>query len=193
VDIALFFWNVMYPIMPTPETWSAGLYSEIFLYKDLLEIRPASQEQLSDADVGIIASCSPDAIPETELAIQSKTLLGVFYDLDTPVTHSRCSAREKIDSIGPRGLQDFDLVLSFTEGATPQMLKTSLGARKVATLFNHVDPQTHGVTNRRDGYVSNLSYLGTFSADRQARLNTLLIQPARDPPNRKFMVAGSLP
>lgn len=167
-------------------------FSEIFLYKDWLEIRPASQEQLSDADAVIITSYSPDAIPATELAVQAKTPLRVFYDLDTPVTLRRCSAREKIDYIGPRGLQDFDLVLIFTGGAAPQMLKSRLGAKKVATLFNHVDPETHGVTDRQEGYVSDLSYLGTFSADRQESLNTLLIQPARDLPNRKFMIAGSL-
>jgi len=167
-------------------------FGDILLYKDWHEIRPVSHQQLSEADAVIITSYCPDALPATELAAQSKRPLLVFYDLDTPVTLSRRSVCEKIDYIGPRGLQDYDLVLSFTGGAAPQRLKSCLGAKKVATLFNHVDPETHGLTGCRDAYRSDLSYLGTFSADRQESLNALFIQPARDLPDRKFMIAGAL-
>jgi spore maturation protein CgeB len=167
-------------------------FSEILLYKDWHQIHATARDQLRDADAVIITSYSPHALQATELALESKSLLRVFYDLDTPVTLSRHSAGQQIDYIGPRGLRDFDLVLSFTGGSAPQKLKSVLGAKKVATLFNHVDPETHGPTAQRAAYLNDLSYLGTFAADRQQNLDTLFIRPARYLPNRRFLIAGAL-
>ena len=39
-----------------------------------------------------------------------------FYDLDAPVTLARMQAGEPVEYIGPRGLSEFDLVLSYTGG-----------------------------------------------------------------------------
>jgi spore maturation protein CgeB len=167
-------------------------FGEIFLYKNWRRIHSTASDQLADADAVIITSYSPDAVRATELALKVGSVICVFYDLDTPVTLSRHSAGKRINYIGPRGLQDFDLVLSFTGGSAPQALKSDFGAKKVATLFGHVDPETHGPTGQRASYQADLSYLGTFASDRQPGVNRLLIQPARCLPNRRFLIAGSL-
>jgi spore maturation protein CgeB len=171
---------------------TAWPFSEILLYKNWSEVRPAAQEHLKEADAVIVTSYFPDARQATELARSSKSLLRVFYDLDTPVTLKRQAAGEKIDYIGPRGLRDFDLVLSFTGGLAPQELKFKLGAKNVATLFNHVDPETHGPTDSHVAYRADLSYLGTYALDRQRSLRKLLIEPARSLTNRRFLIAGAL-
>ena len=44
--------------------------------------------------------------------LASPVPLRVFYDLDTPVTLARLTAGELVAYIGPRGLRDFDLLLS---------------------------------------------------------------------------------
>jgi spore maturation protein CgeB len=167
-------------------------FSEILLYKDWSEVRLAAEEHLREADAVIVTSYFPDAPLAAELAQRSKSLLRVFYDLDTPVTLSRQATGEKIDYLGPRGLRDFDLVLSFTGGFAPQELKSRLGAKNVATLFNHVDPETHGPTDFQAGYRADLSYLGTYAVDRQQSLGELLIEPARSLTNRRFLIAGAL-
>jgi spore maturation protein CgeB len=46
-----------------------------------------------------------------------------------------------------------------------------------------VDPVSH--------FVSDLSYLGTYAEDRQAVLETLLIEPARRRPERRFLIGGA--
>jgi spore maturation protein CgeB len=40
-------------------------------------------------------------------------------------------------------------------------------------------------------YRADLSYLGTYSADRQHALERLLIEPARRAPHRRFCIAGA--
>src|SRR6185503_17503388 len=41
-------------------------------------------------------------------------------------------------------------------------------------------------------FRADLSYLGTYSADRQAALSALFLEPARRSPSRRFVLGGSL-
>jgi spore maturation protein CgeB len=115
----------------------------------------------------------------------------VFYDLDTPVTLARLEAGEEIGYIGPEGLRGFDLVLSYTGGAALEALEQRLGARRVAPLYGHVDPEVHRPVERQERFASDLSYLGTYAADRQEALDRLLIEPARRLPGRRFLIGGA--
>ena len=81
--------------------------------------------------------------------------------------------------LGPRGLADFDLVLSYTGGGALDALRDRLGAPRVLPLYGHVDPDAHRPTQAQPHYASDLSYLGTYAADRQAALEELFIEPAR--------------
>ena len=49
----------------------------------------------------------------------------------------------QVPYIGARGLGDFDLALSYTGGRCLDQMRSELGARRVATLYGHVDPQVH--------------------------------------------------
>ncbi len=121
-----------------------------------------------------------------------RTHASVFYDLDTPVTldHLRCG--QPVEYIGPRGLRDFDLVLSYTGGAALTELRERLGARRVAPLYGSVDPEVHRPVPQLDRYRADLSYLGTYAQDRQAALDALFLAPARRLPDRRFVLGGSL-
>jgi spore maturation protein CgeB len=54
-----------------------------------------------------------------------------------------------------------------------------------------VDPQTHRPTAAVEHYRADLSYLGTWSADRQQLMQTLFVQSARGRPKMRFMLGGS--
>src|SRR5437764_243294 len=82
-----------------------------------------------------------------------------------------------------RGLADLDLVLSYTGGGALDALCQELGARRVAPLYGHVDPDWHRPTEPHDVYRADLSYLGTYAADRQAALEKLFLEPARQRPD----------
>jgi spore maturation protein CgeB len=114
-----------------------------------------------------------------------------FYDLDTPITLARLKVGEDVGYIGPRGLGEFDLVLSYTGGAALDVLRSNLGARRVAPLYGHVDPDVHRPVAPLDHYRSDLSYLGTYAADRQATLGALFVEAARRRPAQRFLIGGA--
>ena len=118
--------------------------------------------------------------------------INTFYDLDTGVTLHRYMAGEPVDYIGPRLLRDFDLVLSYTGGKALTLLKQVLGAKAVAPLYGSVDPEQHSPAPRNPRFESDLSYLGTYAADRQPALDRLFLEPARLLPNRRFCLGGAL-
>jgi hypothetical protein len=111
---------------------------ELVLYTDWMDIVPLAKKHLSDADVGMVTSYCPDGIAATELVLNSPARLNCFYDLDTPITLQRRRTGERLGYIGPRGLQDFDLVLSYTGGKSLVELQTQLGAKRVAPLYGSV-------------------------------------------------------
>jgi hypothetical protein len=73
-------------------------------------------------------------------------------------------------------------VLSYTGGRALDALRTRLGARRVAPLYGSVDPDAHRPAAARDDWRCDLSYIGTYAADRQAALDALFLAPARARP-----------
>ncbi len=163
----------------------------LVLYPDWDAVAAQARQELGDADVAVVTSYCPDGIAATELAAASGRALRVFYDLDTPVTLARLSCGESVPYIGARGLADFDLVLSYTGGLALSELRDRLGARRVLALYGHVDPDLHRPAQAQPHYRADLGYLGTYSADRQAALEALLLAPARRCPERRFLIGGA--
>ncbi len=174
------------------DLWELPGGGDLVLYGDWDEIRPLARRHLSDADVGMVTSYCPDAIGATDLVLDSGGPLRVFYDLDAPVTLWRLRAGEPVAYVGPRGFSDFDLVLSYTGGRTLELLQQRLGARRVAPLYGSVDPAVHQPGRAEERYRGDLSYLGTYGADRAGVLRQLLAEPARLLPDRKFVIGGSM-
>jgi spore maturation protein CgeB len=161
------------------------------LYRDWGSIRRRAAAEVRDADVAMVTSYCPHGIEATELVLQEARGARVFYDLDTPVTLSRLKAGEATTYIGPRGLKGFDLVLSYTGGAALDVLREELGAARVAPLYGHVDRDVHRPVEPVEAFRSDLSYLGTYAADRQAALETLFVDAAHHRPNRRFLIGGA--
>ena len=156
-------------------------------WNDIVEI---AARELREADVGIVTSYCPDAIAASEFVWSSQTTR-VFYDLDSPVTLAQLRAGEAVPYIHPAGLGEFDLVLSFTGGAALDALKRELGAKEVAPLYGSVDPDVHYRVAPNETYRAALSYLGTYSQDRQDTLHDLFIEPARRLPDARFIMGGA--
>jgi spore maturation protein CgeB len=138
----------------------------------------------------MVTSYCPDGIAAADLVLDAQATR-VFYDLDTPVTLARLAQGESLPYIGPRGLRDFDVVLSYTGGGALDALRERLGARRVAPLYGHVDPDVHAPAAPQPHYRADLSYLGTYSPDRQHGVEQLLIEPARLRPHARFLIGGA--
>ena len=165
---------------------------QLRLYRDGAEVRPVAEMELRDADVAIVTSYCPDGVAASELMLSSPARLRVFYDMDTPVTLERLERGETVPYLPPGGLGDFDLVLSFAGGRALTELQTRLGARRAVPLYGCVDPEVHRPVPPALQYRADLSYLGTYSPDRQEMLDRLFLAPARRLPGRRFVLGGSL-
>jgi spore maturation protein CgeB len=83
-------------------------------------------------------------------------------------------------------------VLSFTGGGALEALRQRLGARVVAPLYGSVDLEAYAPGRPSPRFVSTLSHLGTYSSDRRAALDALFFAVARDRPDDRFVLGGSL-
>ncbi len=167
-------------------------FANLHLYSDWDENLDRARQALSRADAGMVTSYCPDGIAACELVLESRLARTVFYDMDTPVTLSRLEKGEPVPYLPPEGLGAFDLVLSYTGGAAVDQLHRQLGARCVSTLYGWVDPDVYHRVEACSKFAADLSYLGTYSADRQAAFEELLIHPARCSSERKFVVGGAM-
>jgi spore maturation protein CgeB len=168
---------------------------ELVLYPDWASVAPRARRALAECDAAMVTSYCPDAGAASRLVTEGAHAAGgplaAFYDLDTPVTLARLDAGEAVDYVPAGGFADFDLVLSYTGGPALDALRDRLGARRVAPLYGSVDPDVHRPGTARADWRCDLSYIGTYAADRQAALDALFLAPARQRPERRFVIAGS--
>jgi len=162
------------------------------LYTSWETIRTRARSDVSDADAAFVTSYCPDGLVATELVADQEKALRIFYDLDTPITLARLRAGDDVPYIGPRGLVDFDLVLSFTGGGRVfDEFRSHLGARRIDALYGHVDPEIHRPVAPQPHYRAQLSYLGTYSQDRQQTLQSLFVEPALRRRDLRFLIGGA--
>ncbi|HEX8303161.1 bifunctional glycosyltransferase/UDP-glucuronate decarboxylase [Sphingomonas sp.] len=139
------------------------------------------------ADAVIVGSYVPDGVEVARYVQRHGRGVTAFYDIDTPVTLAKL-ARGDFEYLSPAVIPGFDLYLSFTGGPTLRRIERDYGSPAARPLYCSVDPAAYRpmeVPKRWD-----LSYLGTYSPDRQPTLDRLLIEPARQRPDLRFVVAG---
>ena len=187
-DVAFFERDVPYYAAHRDLTELPG--GALHIYDEWANILPLARSELIAADVAIVTSYCRDAVAASEL-VWSSSALRLFYDLDAPVILARMRGGQAVPYIHPDGLSEFHIVLSFTGGRALDALRHELGARAAAPLYGSVDPDVHRPTARVRAYRGALSYLGTYSPDRQETLADLFIQPAKDLPNERFVIAGA--
>lgn len=163
----------------------------LVLYSTWDEAKALARRELADADVGLVTSYCPDARAATALLCDSPAMR-VFYDLDTPVTLELVRNGDNVAYLGDNGLADYDLVLSYTGGLALAELRSRLRARQVAPLYGSVDPEAHHPAAPDPELRCDLSYLGTYASDRQAALEELFVQPARQLRQARFIIGGAL-
>jgi spore maturation protein CgeB len=161
------------------------------LYASWEEALPAALREVEDADAALVTSYCPDGVAASDLVLSSAVPVRAFYDLDTPVTLERLAAGQEVPYLPPEGLGGFDLVLSYTGGQALDELRDRLGARRVAPLYGSVDPAIHRPAEPVPAFAADLSYLGTYAADRQEALERLFLEPARQRPDQRFVIGGA--
>lgn len=163
----------------------------LVLYDEWESVRARARAELAGCDAAVVTSDCPDVLAASELVLASNAATKVFYDLDPCATLAAVSEGRDPPWSGPAGLAGFDLVLAFTGGRVLNVLEQHLGARRVAPLYGHVDPDVHRPVAPVLCYKADVSYLGTRADDRQEALTMLFVEPARRRPAKRFVVAGA--
>jgi spore maturation protein CgeB len=161
-------------------------FCRLAYYPDLAALdawRPA----IEAADAVIVGSYVPDGIEVGRLVQQWANGTTAFYDIDTPVTLAALD-RGECDYLSPDVIPGYDVYLSFTGGPTLDRIERQYGSPAARPLYCAVDEAKYRPTGAPKKW--DLSYLGTYSPDRQPTLKRLLIEPARAAPDRRFVVAG---
>jgi spore maturation protein CgeB len=90
--------------------------------------------------------------------------------------------------LSPGLIPGYDVYLSFTGGPTLGRLEQRYGSPAARALYCSVDE--HAYRPQSTPIRWDLSYLGTYSPDRQPTLNRLLVETAIQAPDLRFCVAG---
>jgi nucleoside-diphosphate-sugar epimerase/spore maturation protein CgeB len=173
--------------------WYAGAHRDLpnpdFCRLEYYADLPALEDwrtEIAEADAVIVGSYVPDGVSVARF-VQEHARKSAFYDIDTPVTLAKL-ARGDFEYLSPDVIPGYGAYLSFTGGPTLDRLENEYGAQAARALYCSVDPDKYhhiDVPKRWD-----LSYLGTYSPDRQPTLEKLLLAVARACPDRRFAVAG---
>ena len=156
------------------------------LYDDL-EALEAHRDAIASADAVIVGSYVPQGVEAGRWVQRTARGVTVFYDIDTPVTLAKLE-RGDYEYLTPELIPGYDVYLSFTGGPTLDRLERRYGSPAARALYCSVDPDAY--PPREAAKCWDLSYLGTYSSDRQPTLEQLLIEPARRAPHLRFVVAG---
>ena len=162
-------------------------FCDLALYADLDELMTRHAGRMAAADAVVIGSYVPDGVEIIDAIADLGPKRLCFYDIDTPVTLAKL-ARGDEEYLGRRQVPFFDLYFSFSGGRTLDRLRDAFGARRPLPLYCAVDLDVYRNTGAPKEW--DLGYLGTFSPDRQPGLERLLIEPARQLPDMRFVVAG---
>ncbi len=167
--------------------YSSGGRANIALYESFDELTARHEAAVKRADAVIVGSYVPEGIQVCDWVLEKAEGVTAFYDIDTPVTLASL-ARGDCEYLAPRQVSRFELYLSFAGGRTLRRLEVEFGARRPRPLYCSVDTARYFPENLPPQW--DLGYLGTFSEDRQAGLDRLLVEPARAWPEGRFAVAG---
>jgi spore maturation protein CgeB len=162
-------------------------YCRIELYRDLADVARFAP-LVSEADLVIQGSYVPDGIVLAEWLTSHAQGITAFYDIDTPVTLAKLDCGQ-VDYIAAHLIPRFDLFLSFTGGPTLRHIEDHYGSARARALYCAADLDFHAPAESDNRWA--LGYLGTYSADRDAVLNELLVRPAARFPQWRFAVAGA--
>lgn len=166
-------------------------YCDLRTYSDWHQVRSQALAQAGDSDVVMSASYTPDGARISDDLLELPRPLHVFYDLDTPITLNRLRSGA-LDYLRREQIPEFDLYLSFTGGNLLRELEQKHKARIARPLYGCVDPDIYYRVPSHDEFSCALSYLGTYAADRQPRLDNLFLEPARQCTQLRFLLGGSL-
>jgi spore maturation protein CgeB len=165
-------------------------FCTVRIFEDWRQALPRVRAELRDSDVAVVGSYFPDGIAALDEVCDSDVPVKAFYDIDTPITIGVLNSCGITDYLLPRHLPELDVYFSFTGGPMLRELESRFGVPLAVPLYCSVDPDKYHEMPPAADLQCDLSYMGTYAADRQPKMEELLCAPARLLPDSRFIVAG---
>lgn len=162
-------------------------YGTTILYGSVEELREEYAHIVREADLVIVGSYVTEGVRVGDWVHETAEGVTAFYDIDTPVTLAKLG-RGDFEYLHPRQIPRYDLYLSFTGGPTLKRLQREYGSPRARALYCSVDPELYFPEPRAMEW--DLGYMGTYSDDRQPSVKAFLLDPAKQQPQGRFIVAG---
>lgn len=135
--------------------------------------------------VGVLDEFLERAIAEAK----TSSVATVFWDVDAPTTLDRIqnNSRDPFRELIPR----YSAIFTYGGGAPVIRAYLQLGARECVPIYNALDPETHFPVPGEERFAGDLGFLGNRLPDREARVEEFFLKPARNLPQRQFLLAGA--
>ena len=172
--------------LPHPE------FCTVHLYEDWSADATSLLNLCRNADAIVVGSYFPDAIDATKRLLEAACKPLLFYDIDTPITMTQLRERGGNEYLDAALIPQYAAYLSFTGGPALKELEDTFHAQLAIPFYCSVDERLYRPTLPKVEYRCDLSYLGTYAADRQPKLMRLLNEPAAILQDSRFIVAGPL-
>ena len=173
-------WYAPHRDLTDPDFCRLAFYTSL---EDLGRYRDA----IAGADAVMVGSYVPEGVAVGQWVQATAQGVTSFYDIDTPVTLAKLE-RGDYEYLSPDLIPGYDVYFSFTGGPTLERIMRRYGSPAARALYCSVDPEAYPPLDLPKRW--DLSYLGTYSPDRQPTLERLLVEPARRAPHLRFVVAG---
>jgi spore maturation protein CgeB len=162
-------------------------FCQLGFYDSLGALRARYGEAIRDAGAVIVGSYVPEGTAVIDFVLSQARGRVAFYDIDTPITLATLDRGEE-SYLASRHIPEFDVYLSFSGGPILKHLEHRFGASRAVAFYCSVDEAAYRPMDGERRW--DLGYLGTYSVDRQQALERFLIEPARQLPGKRFVVAG---
>lgn len=149
-------------------------------------------QEASEADVIIKASgvgAFDEFLEEAVVNLKQEDKLVIFWDVDAPATLDRMeyNPSDPFKKVVSR----YDLVLTYGGGKPVVEAYEKVGARKCIPIYNALDTDTHFPVQPKAKFSGALAFLGNRLPDREKRVEEFFIHPAKNLPEKKFLLGGS--
>ena len=185
------FYEKDVPYYARHRDFSGSPHCRLELYSEWDSVRTSALACAAESDAVICSSFCPEGARIIDDVLGLNGPVKVFYDLDTPVTLGGLE-HGGVEYLRGEQIPEFNLYLSFTGGGTLDELRQRWRTQLALPLYGCVDPEIHARTDVPPEYHCDLSYMGTYAADRQPKLERLFLEPARRVSDKTFVLAGSM-
>lgn len=163
-------------------------YCTIIFYDSLQQLKKDYSDKIKNADVVILGSFVQEGWDIGKWIIRNARGVKAFYDFDSQETLERFNVR-RYSNISPELVPKYDLYLSFTGGfSLLQTFEMHYFSPMARPLYSSVDTELY--YHEELPALWDLGFLGTFSQQRQIKLEKTILDAAREWQEGRFVLAG---